>query len=290
MINKKERLYDNNGFSLNWVAPFSQDRELLQSRIDFFRNTSNKTMTYITSEYEDFIKKFEESLAAHKYINIKGLERFEQKDVIIGCQHFIDQLIMTHGLCNLQVLKGGYTYYEKLDANFKYAQVDQLVADKPLILEYPFPSEGDRHPKFEDIINRATEIGMDVYLDCAWLPVGWELDLDLGAECIKGLAISLSKPYGLHWSRVGVRWTKSKVHDTISIENKYRMVSYPNVMVGKYYLDRFPMDYLVSKYKNDYTRMCQTHGLESRKTIMSAYSKTEGCMVGLANALVKKDV
>lgn len=289
MNNQQERHVDEHGFAENWVSPFSNDNELLRARVDFFRNTDSKSISYITTEYSNFIEQFEKSLMEHQYINVKGLELFEQKDVIIGCQQFLDQMILTHGLDNLQVFKGGYPYYRKLKPDLQHVELENIVAGKPLILEFPFSKTGDKHPQYDQIIEKANDLGIDVYLDCAWLQVGWEMDLDLTQQCIKGAAMSLSKCFGLHWSRIGVRWMKHKTNDTITIENEYRMVSYPNVMIGKYYLDRFGMDHLITKYKEPYLELCRAHDLVPGKTIMNAYSKQKGHNVGVANLLLNKN-
>lgn len=282
-------LYDEQGFAQGWLPPYSNDKQLLKARIDFFQNNNKNTVRYITSTYEQFISLFEESLIKHQYININGLDLFKQKDVITGCQHFIDQLIMTYGLDNLQVLKGGYNYYQRLNPKIKYVTVDTIEPSGPLILEHPFPSAGDSHIDYKKIIEKANKIGTDVYLDCAWLPMAWDVDIDLTEPCIKGLCVSLSKPFGLHWSRIGVRWLKKETSDTISIENKFRMVSYPNIMIGLFYLDRFPMDYLITKYRQAYFDLCKTYNLKPSKTLLNAYSEKHNKMVGVANLLLNRN-
>lgn len=288
MNNQDHIALDEHGFAHNWFPPFSNDKELLKARIDFFKNSGSKTIPYITTEYSAFIEKFEESLLNHQYIRITGLELFKHKDVITGCQNFLDQMIMTYGLDNLQVLENGYGYYNKLKPDLKRVDLDNIVGGKPLIIEYPFPSDREEHPQYNEILDKATNIGVEVYLDCAWLPIGWDLNLDLSRECIKGVAMSLSKCYGLHWSRIGVRWLKEQKQDTIRIENEHRMVSYANVMIGKYYLDRFPMDYLVTKYKKSYFELCNEYDLVPGKTIMNAYSREKKYNVGVAKLLLNK--
>lgn len=279
---------DENNLAIDWVPGYSNDKEFLKVKIDFFRNTDNKTMKYMFCEYKDFIEAFEESLKKNNNLSIKGLELFQTKDVTVGCQHFIDQLIMTHGLNNIQVFEGGYGYYKKLDQKFKYVNIDTLEAGRPLILEYPFPRTGDVHPQYNEIIEKANQLNIDVYLDCAWLPISWDIELDLDQPCIQGLAISLSKCFGLAWSRIGVRWMKKNRTDTITIENYFRMVSYPNIMLGKYYLDRFPMDHLINKYKSNYFALCEMHDLKPGNTIMTAFSKSNNTMIGVAEALIKQ--
>lgn len=291
MIKAQEntRELDTNNLGIGWYPPYSNDKDLLQARVNFFQNFENRTIKYITSEYIDFIDHFEKSLHKNQNISISGLESFKQKDVITGCQHFIDQLIMTHGLDNLQVFKGGYNYYKRLNKNFHFVDVDTLEAGKPLVLEYPFPGTGTEHPDFQKIVEKSNRLGIDIYLDCAWLPLSWGLNLDVNEPCIKGIAMSLSKCFGLHWSRIGVRWMKENTEDTISIENEFRMVSFPNIMVGKYYLDCFPMDFLIGKYKDKYFDKCKELDLMPTKNIINAYSKKKQSMVGIANAILKND-
>ena len=283
MTSVQNRLFDEKGLAIDWFPPYSNDKELVKARVDFFKN---KALKYIACDYTDFINSLQQSLLAHRYVKIKGLDLFAHRDVITGCQHFIDQIIMTHGLKNIQVFKGGYNYYKKLDPTLTHVTLETMVPNKPLILECPFPSTGDKHPRYDEIISKAEQIGVDVYLDCAWLPSSWDQDLDLSANCIKGLAVSLSKCFGLHWSRIGVRWMRHEVRDTINIENQYRMVSYPNIMIGKYYLDNFPLDFLITKYRNNYFELCETHNLKATKTIISAYDKERNTTVGMANILL----
>jgi hypothetical protein len=280
--------FDEQGFAEGWLPPYSNDKEFLKSRIDFFKNNNNNAMKYIASSYSDFISAFEKSIEQHRFVTINGLDQFKQKDVIIGCQHFIDQLIMTYGLDNLQVFKGGYNYYRRLNPKIKHITVDTMEAGKPLILEHPFPSVGDSHPNYEKIIDKANQIGTHVYLDCAWLPTSWDLKLNLNQPCIKGLCISLSKPFGLHWNRIGVRWLKEETFDTIAIENKFGMISYSNIMIGMYYLNKFPIDYLIKKYRKSYFDLCEKHDLKPAKTLISAYSNKRNEMVGVANLLLNE--
>ena len=280
--------FEKNDIEHGWVPPLSNDKSLLSLRIDFFKNQENNTIKYITQSYDDFVSAFENSIHANKSVTIKGLDSFVQKDVIVGCNHFIDQLLITHGLNGIQQF-GGYNYYKRLDANIKNATLETLDKTKPLILEYPFPNNGGPHKQHDEIIKKCNELGIDVYLDCAWLPVSWDMDLDLSQPCIKGMAMSLSKCYGLHWSRIGVRWLKNTTHDSIFLQNKHKMISFPSVMLGKYYLDRLPMDYLVDKYKQKYYDMCEYFEHTPGKTIMISHSKDKQEIYGIANCLLKNN-
>jgi hypothetical protein len=67
------------------------------------------------------------------------------------------------------------------------------------------------------------------------------------------------------------------------------MVSFPNVMIGKYYLDTFPMDFLIEKYKDKYLNVCKDLDLVPTNNIINAYSKKKQSMVGIANAIIKNN-
>lgn len=265
-------VFDKNNLIKDWLPPISNDKELLKIRIDFFKNFENKTLKYVTLEYHEFIKSFEKSIKENQSIEVSGLHLFEQKDVIIGCHHFIDELIMTYGLENLQLFEGGYNYYKRLDTNIKYVTLDTLEVGKPLVLEHPFPRYLKEHLYYEDIIAKCNKLKIDVYLDCAWLPASFDLKLNLNHPCIKGMAMSLSKCFGLHWSRIGVRWLRNKKEDGIFLQNKNRMISFPNLMIGKYYLDRIPMNFLIKKYQSIYYQICEELSLHPGKVILGAHS------------------
>lgn len=267
------------------IPPFSNDEVLLKTRIDFYKSNNLK---FITMEYKDFISAFENSIKENQSIKISGLDKFLYKDVIIGCQHFLDNLIIEHGLENLQFFEGGYGYFKKLNPNLQHATLETLQVGKPLVLEYPFPKYQGEHPQYKEIIKSCNEKNVDVYLDCAWLPISWELDLDLNQPCIKGLAISLSKGYGLHWNRIGVRWQKNQKKDSIFLQNEYRMISYSNLIIGKFYLDRLPIDYLVQKYKKKYISICKEFNLLPGNTIMVARS-LNGQNYSLKNSLLNEN-
>jgi len=270
------------------VPPLSNDKELLELRINFFKNVQNKTMKYILSSYEQFISAFEKSLIENKSIEITGLESFKQKDVIVGCNHFIDEMIMTHGLDNVQHF-GGYNYYKKLDGKSKGVTLDTLEGGKPLILECPFPQFGGLHPDQDKILKKCNDLKIDVYLDCAWLPVSWDIKIDLNEPCIKGMAISLSKCFGLHWSRIGVRWLKEEKQDSIWLQNQHNMISFPNVMLGKYYLDRLPMNYLVEKYREKYYELCKSLDHKPGNVIMISHAHDNSSIYGTAKDLLHNE-
>lgn len=264
------------------LPTISGDELLLQTKKDFFEGNANNHNT----SYNTFIDKFENSLYQNKSINVRGLAEFRYKDVIVGCQHFIDNLIMIYGLNNLQLLEHGYGYYKKLNPYIKYATLETLDSTKPLVIEYPFPGYLGEHIHFKQIIEKCNKENIDVHLDCAWLTASFDLDYVFDYPCVKSIGMSLSKCFGLGWNRIGVRWRKYPVVDSITLQNENDMVSKTNVAIGSYYLDRLPMDYLVSKYRNKYFDVCKKLYLRPSNIIHAAFSIDRSKLFGLRDLLL----
>lgn len=259
------------------------DDSLTQIKKDFFNH--NNIDKHDTS-YDVFIEKFEKSLYENKSITIKGLDQFKHKDVIVGCQHFIDNIIMLNGLNNIQLLEHGYGYYKHLNPSIQYATLETLNNSKPLIIEYPFPGYLGKHIQFDQIIEKCNEENIKVHLDCAWLPASFDIDYVFSHPCIKSIGMSLSKCFGLGWNRIGVRWRKEDIVDSITLQNNSEMISKTSVAIGSYYLSSLPMDYLISKYKNRYYDICKQLYLRPSNIIHAAFSIDKSKLFGLRDLLL----
>ena len=59
---------------------------------------------------DDTKKVFAEAILENPNNKIKGYDKFEHKELIIGVTQFIDNLIMKYGLQGLQIFEHDYTY------------------------------------------------------------------------------------------------------------------------------------------------------------------------------------
>ena len=213
---------------------------------------------------------------------LTGFESFPEHDIVVGCQQYIDNIISKNGLKGLQIFEHDYHYYKKLDPHIKYVTVDTLDSSRPLLMAMPFPGHLGKHREMEQIIKACNEKNIDVHLDCAWLVSAFDLEFNFDQPCIKSFAMSFSKAYSLHWNKVGIRWSRKKdVQDTVTILNTTGAVSRLTLYVAKQYMDRFPIDYLCHKHKEEYFKICRQLKLRPSNIIHACFSIDRKFLYGL---------
>lgn len=190
--------------------------------------------------------------------NISGYEHYSYKEFCIGVTHFIDNLIMKHGLSNLQIFQHDYAYYQRLDPNLNFATLGKLKPNSVLIMSMPFAGHCDVHNQMGEILAECTEKNIDVHLDCAWLTCAEGIKFNFNHPCIKSFASSLSKCYTLDWNRIGIRWSRTiDENDSITIFNKFNMYNKSLCMIGYHALQKYPINYYWTKYKEAYLDGCK---------------------------------
>ena len=218
-------------------------------------------------------------ILSSKLNHLSGFDSFNRLDVIIGCTQFIDNIYMQ---CQPQVLDGDYRYHARLGNIF--ARPGLLQEGIPLIISMPFPSIGAVHTQMEDILDEARDKGISVHVDGAWLTCSRGIDFDVSHPSIKSVGISLSKGLGLGWNRIGLRWTKDQVSDSITIMNDFNMNCRMLSMVGSHVLTNVEPDYLWKTHGELNAKVCKDFNLTPSNAIHMAYTD-DGRFVGLSPLL-----
>lgn len=235
---------------------------------------------------DEFISKFEERIQQYQYVSIKGLENFEHKELIIGCQHFIDNLLLEHNIKNLQIFEHDYNYYKRLKTDIKYTTLDSLEKGKPLLIAMPFPGHLGVHNQFKNILQKCDDMDIDVHIDASWLPASFNVDYDISNKCVKSVAMSLSKAFCMGWNRIGIRWSKQhKENDSISIMNKFNMIPKVLYQIGCLYLENYALDYIIKTYKENYDKLCRELKLRPSNIIHAAFSIDRSKLYGVKQLL-----
>jgi len=85
----------------------------------------------------------------------------------------------------------------------------------------------------------------------------------LAHPCIKSFAMSLSK-FDMQWNRVGLRWSRQRTIDPITILNHYYSTVNTGILsAGAHAIKTIPRDYLWDTYGNQHYEICEQFGLDS---------------------------
>lgn len=232
--------------------------------------TKNYNYKQAHAEFKDLFHNYVENNGRFSLIN---LNRFSNREIIVGCHHYLDGLLIKYGN-KLQVLEHDYKYYSRLDPDRIWSNPGELLPDQPLVIATPFPGYLGLHPDFSDILAEAKEKRIDVHLDGAWLSCSTGISVDVGADCIASIGISLSKGYAASWNRIGLRYTRTiDPHDPITIYDSSTMCPKPVVVAGIQLLKNVPVNYMWDTYGDSYNNIVKYFDLTPGNILFAAYDK-----------------
>ncbi len=224
--------------------------------------------------HNEFKENFDYYVQNNSGFKLDNIELFPHKEIIVGCHHYLDGLMIKHGREKLQVLDHDYTYYKRLDPNREWSVPGSLTPNTALVIATPFPGYLGVHPQFEDILQEATEKNIDVHLDGAWISCSTNINIDLARPCIKSVGISMSKGYHASWNRIGLRYTRDEdLYDPITIYDRANMCPWTTVTAGMLLLENVPMNYMWDTYGERYYKLVEHFNLDIGNILFAAYGK-----------------
>lgn len=220
--------------------------------------------------FNEFKTLFQQKLESSKLNSITNLSQANRVDICLGCTQFIDNIYMKYGRNGLQVLENEYNYHKRINPFIGFKTIDSLMPDFPLIISQPFYT-GSTHHQMAKILDRCAELNIPVHIDGAWITACKNINVDFSHPAIESFAVSMSKGYGLSgWNRIGLRWTKNKREDSITVMNDFLQIPAQNVAVGLYFLNNVDIDHLWTTHGERYYKICKDFNLEPTDTIHAA--------------------
>jgi hypothetical protein len=254
--------YDSQWLEIQRPQPLC-DRYLESLFEDVVTGFKGKKPDHSIKIHDEFKTKFKDFVFSSKLNNIIGIDLFHYEDLISGCTQYIDNLYMQG---SLQVISGDYKYHERLNRAV-VKKVGDLIPEIPLLISMPFPQYADIHRDMNSILDECKLKNIPIHIDGAWITCCKDITFDLQHASIKSLGISLSKGLGMGWNRIGLRFSKNKISDSISIMNDFHMQNRMLSIVANYVLDNVESDYLWSKYQYANEKICKDFNLIQTKSI-----------------------
>lgn len=259
-----------------------------QKLMDLKSHVQNR-VPVIADVYSMFISQSKKYFASSQRNRIIGLEKLEHVDAIVGCTHFIDNLIQKYSMSGLQIFEHDYKYYQRLNPNIKYATVGNLDPLKPVLIAAPFPGYLDLHIHWNQILEECLTKNIDIHIDGCWMGAATDIEIDLTHPAIKSVGFSLSKSLGMHWNRVGLRFSKIQdPTDSISIQNKFGMIPECVMYNALVAMQEMNIDYLWNTYESKHLDICKQLYLRPSKIIYAAHSIDRKKLYGLKKLIEQR--
>ena len=227
-----------------------RDKEFYQFKENWFKNPQTEV------KREDFVAAADAWFKSSKLNELYGWEQFDQIDITTGNTQYIESFFIRYGKDNFQIIENEYAYYSLMG---KYGvKVEELKPNMPLIITLPHYSYGGMRPEWNQLLRICEERNIDIHIDFAWLPLASGIEIDVSHPRIQSFAMSLSK-FAMTWNKVGLRWTRQRTMDSITIMNHYYgPINSNKFSCGMSMINTFNRDYLWNKYGTYYNDLCQS--------------------------------
>ena len=249
------------------------DKKITQIKTDWFNSVNSKIVSV-----ENIKNKAREWFLDSKLNSITHTENCEI-DLTYGSTDFINNFISREKM--YQVLNDEYSYYSLFGMQGK--TVDQLRPNSIVLVSLPHYNFGNTRPDWDDFINKCENNNIEIHIDAAWYTATKNFGIDLSHPSIKSIALSITKS-GFEWNKFGIRLTKNRTMDPITIRNYNSNWINQNVInCANYIFDNIHVDYAWTTHADNYNEICNKLQLE--KTNFIHVAKKDGRNVGVAKIL-----
>ena len=174
---------------------------------------------------EDYCNSYSSWIQSTKVNNLEGLDSFKSIQYSYGTTESFDTFNLNNIKKRMRCFKGDFIYHTlswKRNFDWLYMEDDDIRENDAVIVSVPFSDFGDIHPQTNDVLDRCDELGVPVFIDCAYFSVCRNLNFDLDRPCIRGVSFSMSKAfYGTERLRIGLRCKKISNDDPVDVFYKH---------------------------------------------------------------------
>lgn len=221
---------------------------------------------------EKFEDDFRSYVNAGKNYKLNNFELFKYMGFSAGTQESFLNFYLMNNTKRMRVFRGDYWWHmdiwEKVGIRWAYIEDDDIKEDDVCICSYPFALTGDKHTNFDWLVDECNKKNAALMVDFIYLPNSVNcVDIDLSAPCIKEITFSLSKTFPVQCAKIAVRMLKEKPQDPMQMSNDENICNRLSAGLAHSIIQKFPIDYMVNKYRHRQTHWCNKLGLKQTKVV-----------------------
>lgn len=220
----------------------------------------------------EFESAFPEWIKSGKRYRLDNFDLFKYVGFSAGTQESFINFYLFNKDQRFRVFRGDYWWHmdiwTKTGINWAYIEDDDIKAGDICICSYPFALTGDKHQNFDWLVDECNRKGIKLLVDFIYLPNSNNaVDIDLSAECIDQITFSFSKTFPVQCAKIAVRMCKTKPQDPMQMSNDENICNRLSAGLALDIIQKFPVDYNVTKYLDQQTYWCNRLGLQQTKVV-----------------------
>ena len=255
-----------------------EDDYLSKVRMNFFTSNQKQVPT------ERFKGEANEWFQSTKLNTLSGWDKFTYIDIMLGCTHFIESTCLRYGW-RIQHLPNEYLYYT-LNGK-KPTQIDELQENVPLIISLPTWQYCDIHPEWDKVLRICEERNIKIHIDGAWFQSARNIEFDFDHPNIQSFGMSIGKGIDLQWNRIGLRWSRQKSIDSITLMNQYDQIHHTAITCGSYIMNNVEKDYAWNKYSEANQKIAEKNSLK-QTNICHVLKDNDNNLWGIGKIIAKQ--
>lgn len=255
-----------------------QDNYLDSLRTNFYEQPQ---MAVSSKKFIGFANEWFQSSKLNK---IEGWQKFKNIDITLGCTHYIESTCLKYGW-NIQHIPNEYNYYNLCGK--KATQIQDLKENIPLIISLPTWQYCDIHPDWDKILKICEQKNIRIHIDGAWFQSARNIEFDFDHPNIMSFGMSIGKGLDLQWNRIGLRWSKQKTIDSITLMNHYNQIHDTVITCGYYLMNHIEKDYAWNKYAEHNQKIAEQCQLQQTNSC-HVLKDTQNNLWGIGKIIAKQ--
>ena len=220
---------------------------------------------------EDYCNSYSSWIQSTKVNNLEGLDSFKSIQYSYGTTESFDTFNLNNIKKRMRCFKGDFIYHTlswKRNFDWLYMEDDDIRENDAVIVSVPFSDFGDIHPQTNDVLDRCDELGVPVFIDCAYMIVARNIDFNFNRECIQNVGFSMSKGfYGSELMQLGLRYSKEYIDDTLEIKNSASSRNPIGMSVGLKIINNYEVDHTIDIYRHKQKQICNELNIVPSKCV-----------------------
>lgn len=226
---------------------------------------------YDTDIATQFCDKYRNWIKTSTQNSFKGLEQYPYNCYSNGTTEAFDRFYAKNGNRRFRCFRGEYMYHQlswRNNYSWEFIENDKISQGDAVVISLPFSDTGNKHVQMDEVLDRCSELGVPVLVDCAYFGICNGIEFDLTHSCITDVVFSLSKTFPVSHARIGMRLTKTDNDDPLFVVNKSGYVNRIGAELGLEYISKFSPDYITMCYKEKQETMCKYLGIAQSNTVL----------------------
>ena len=226
---------------------------------------------WATSTYTD---SFINWIKAGTHNQIQGLDGFKYSAYSHGAIEGIQEFIHRHSRHRRIRFSQAEFIINKIICNsagldFLHLEDGPIETNDAILISLPFAGNGGIYPGYDAMIAKCSLLGVPVLLDLAYYGISHGMSIDITHPCVTDVTFSLSKPM-ITQLRLGLRLTREYYDDVLQSNSDLKIYNRISTFIGVKLMEKFPCDYIISKYLDNQLDICNNLGITPTATVTLA--------------------